>query len=84
MGSDVTDQQQEAVDALLELFPVIDFNADMAAAYGRTVSKAGFNRHKIIDRMIAATATVKRLSLVTSNDSDFADIDALKLECWAA
>jgi len=76
------DHRREAVDTLLEILPVIEFNAKMASAYGGIVARAGFSRRKIIDRMIAATALVHDLTLITTNPGDFADIDGLKLEVW--
>lgn len=54
----------------------------MASIYGQIVSQSAFNRRKIIDRMIAATALANNLTLITANGADFADIDGLKLEIW--
>lgn len=79
---DDSDQRREAVDLLLQILPAIDFDAKMAAAYGRIVAHAGFSRRKVIDRMIAATAIVRDLTLITANAPDFSDIDGLKLEVW--
>ncbi len=56
----------------------------MATAYGRIVGEAEFSRRKIIDRMIAATAIVQDLTLITTNGADFDDIAGLKLEIWKA
>lgn len=72
------------LDILLTTLEIVDFTSDMAVAYGRIVSQAGFSRRKIIDRMIAATAIVADLTLITVNGDDFADIDGLKLEIWKA
>ena len=77
-----TDLRREAVDMLLEILPTINFDVRMAATYGGIVKRAGFSRRKIIDRMIAATALVHDLTLVTTNPADFSDIDGLKLEVW--
>lgn len=77
-------RRRQAVDDLLELLPVLDFDFEMSATYGTILSKTGFNRRKIIDRMIAATAIVGNLTLITTNGDDFADIDGLKLEIWEA
>jgi predicted nucleic acid-binding protein len=70
------------LDVLLETLDVIDFTDDTAAMYGRIVARTGFSRRKSLDRMIAATALVHDLTLVTTNPGDFADIDGLKLEVW--
>jgi tRNA(fMet)-specific endonuclease VapC len=74
--------RRRALDALLRRLPVVDFSSSMATAYGRIISQTGFNRRKIIDRMIAATALVHDLTLITTNGADFADIGGLKLEIW--
>ena len=39
---------------------------------------------RILDRLIAATAIVHDLTLVTINGADFRDIPGLKLEAWPA
>jgi tRNA(fMet)-specific endonuclease VapC len=72
------------LDILLTTLDIIDFTDEMAETYGRIVALTGFNRRKIIDRMIAATAMVADLTLITTNGDDFADIDGLKLEIWKA
>lgn len=69
---------------LLNVLPVIDFTSEMAERYGRIVAELGFNRRKIIDRMIAATALERDLKLITTNAADFAEIDGLALEIWNA
>ena len=74
--------RRKALDALLRRLPVIDFSSLMATTYGQIVGQTHFSRRKVIDRMIAATAIVQGLTLITTNGSDFADIDGLKLEIW--
>ena len=78
----VSGQRRRALDAVLRRLTVVDFSSDMADIYGQIVAQAGFNRRKIIDRMIAATALKQDLTLVTSNGRDFNEIDGLKLEIW--
>lgn len=78
----LSETRRQAVDALLALLPVIDFDDSMAAAYGAIVAKAGFSRRKIIDRMIAATALVNGLTLITCNGGDFQDVSGLDVEIW--
>jgi predicted nucleic acid-binding protein len=73
-----------ALDALLRRLTVEAFDADVVAAYGRIVAACGFSRPRILDRLIAATAIVNDLTLITSNGGDFADIPGLKLEIWPA
>jgi tRNA(fMet)-specific endonuclease VapC len=76
------EERRIAVDAMLHLLPVLDFDFEMSSVYGQILSQSGFSRRKIIDRMIAATALVGDLTLITTNGEDFADIDGLKLEIW--
>ncbi len=76
--------RRQALDAMLRRLPVIDFSSLMATTYGQIVGQTEFSRRKIIDRMIAATALVTDLTLITTNGNDFADIDGLKLEVWEA
>ncbi len=76
------EKRRIAVDAMLRLLPMLDFDFEMSEVYGNIVAKAGFNRRKIIDRMIAATALVGHFTLITTNGEDFADIDGLQLEIW--
>jgi tRNA(fMet)-specific endonuclease VapC len=79
---ELKDKRREAVDELLTMLPMLDFGAATANTYGKILEHTGFSRRKIIDRMIAATALVHDLTLITTNGEDFADIDGLKLEIW--
>lgn len=67
---------------ILDTFDILDFTGDAAAAYGRIVASAGYSRRKVVDRMIAATAMIHHLTLVTTNGDDFADIADLDLLVW--
>jgi len=71
-------------DALLRTLAVLPFDADVVHSYGRIVAARGFSRVRIIDRLIAATAIVHGLTLVTMNAADFRDIPGLTLEAWPA
>lgn len=75
-------KRRAALDAILAALPVFPFDADCAAAYRRIVEAAGFSRRKVIDRMIAATALVHGLTLITANDADFSDVPGLELDVW--
>ena len=81
---DISTPRRRALDALLRRLTVVDFNSEIAEIYGQIVAKLGFNRRKILDRMIAATAMKQGFILITNNGEDFADIDGLKLEIWEA
>lgn len=80
--ADLADKRRQAVDALLREFIVLDFTGEIAAAYGEILRQAGFSRRKIADRMIAATALVHGLALVTLNARDFRDVAGLELIEW--
>ena len=71
-----------AVDTLLQRHEFLDFNAACANAYQRIVEQCGFSRTRTLDRMIAATAIVHNLTLITINGDDFRQIPHLKLEIW--
>jgi tRNA(fMet)-specific endonuclease VapC len=79
---DERERRRIAVDALLTMLPILDFDFEMSEVYGHIVAQSGFSRRKIIDRMIAATALVGNMTLITTNGDDFSDIDGLKLEIW--
>ena len=78
----LTALRRAKLDVLLVDLEVIEFTDEMAEDYGRIVLQSGYSRRKIIDRMIAATAIVSGMTLITTNGDDFADIDGLKLEVW--
>ena len=75
-------KRRAAVDALLDVLDILDFDSACAAAYGRIVAAAGYSRPKVIDRMIAATALVHGLTLITVNGRDFRDVPGLELNVW--
>lgn len=76
--------RRDRVDAMARAMDVLPFDEACASAYGRIVAAAGYSRRKVVDRMIAATALVHDLTLVTLNGQDFRDIPDLRLEVWPA
>ncbi|WHU03391.1 type II toxin-antitoxin system VapC family toxin [Sphingomonas sp. NIBR02145] len=66
------------LDAFLRQVPVLDF--DLAAAKG-TYPFLPFKRASF-DRLIAAHAIARGLTLITNNERDFADIPELRIENW--
>ena len=74
--------RRNRVEAMVHQMDVLPFEEPCVSVYGTIVEKAGFSRRKIIDRMIAATALVHGLTLVTLNGDDFADVPELDLEVW--
>jgi tRNA(fMet)-specific endonuclease VapC len=81
-NADLIEKRRRAVDVLLREFAVLDLTNEIAAIYGEIVEQRGFSRRKITDRMIAATALVHGLALVTLNGRDFRDVPGLKLVEW--
>ena len=77
-------RRRARLDELLTEMPVLDFTAPMAGIYGDIVQKLGYSRPRILDRMIAATAIVHGLTLITMNADDFRGIPGLALEIWPA
>lgn len=75
--------RRSRVDSLFEMLPILPFAVAEAEAYGKMIAACGFSRSKIIDRMIAATAIVAGLPLVTLNPRDFRGIPGLQIENWS-
>ena len=80
--AELREQRRIRLDELLSSLEVLTFDSTMAGIYGQIVSRHGFSRRKIIDRMIAATALARDVILITANTSDFSEIEDLKLESW--
>ena len=78
-----TARRRERLDLLMTGLNVLPFERDVVAAYADIVSVLGFSRRRVLDRLIAATALVHDLTLVTANGPDFHDIPDLKLEVWS-
>ena len=76
--------RRDRIDAMAREMDVLPFDEACVAAYGGIIASAGYSRRKVIDRMIAATALVHRLTLITLNGADFRDVPELRLEVWPA
>jgi len=70
------------VDRMLEALVELPFGTAEAVAYGGIVEACGFSRTRLADRMIAATALVARVPLLTNNPRDFRDVPGLDLMEW--
>ena len=77
-------KRRAAVGRMLATLPVLPFDQACVAAYRRIVEAAGLSRRRVVDRMIAATALVHGLTLVTVNGRGFADVPGLDVEVWPA
>jgi predicted nucleic acid-binding protein len=69
---------------LLQTMRLVPFDAAIVPIYGEIVAACGYSRRQVFDRLIAATAILHDLTLVTLNGADFADIPDLRLEVWPA
>lgn len=69
------------VDTFLAAIGVVPFDVDAASAYAEMVRTIRMRRGSF-DRLIAAQAIAARLTLVTNNERDFADIPGLAIENW--
>lgn len=78
----LTKFRRQALSELIIDLGELDFTSEMAEIYGRIVADLGFSRRQIIDRMIAATALVHDLTLITTNAGDFREIAGLKWKNW--
>ncbi|PLR25035.1 VapC toxin family PIN domain ribonuclease [Caulobacter zeae] len=77
-----TAARRARLDAMLDILPVLDFDAEAADAYRAIVQATGYSRRNILDRMIAAQALTHRATLVTCNPADFQDVPGLALLAW--
>ena len=76
--------RRRTLDAILARMATIEFGEEAIAAYRGIVAAVGTSKRRTLDRMIAATALVHGLTLVTLNGADFADVPGLELEVWRA
>ena len=79
---DLREHRRRAVDRLLSTATVVPFDDDVLNAYRHILTQAGFSRPRILDRLIAATAIVHDLTLITTKGADFVNIPGLKLQVW--
>ena len=78
----LSEKRRAALNALDGKLDVLPFDDEELAAYRAILESIGFNRAKVLDRLIAATAIAHGLSLATRNARDFRDIPGLTIEVW--
>ena len=78
----LSEKRRAALNALDGKLDVLPFDDEELAAYRAILESIGFNRAKVLDRLIAATALANGLSLATRNARDFSDIPGLTIEVW--
>ncbi|MBO9580687.1 MAG: PIN domain-containing protein [Sphingobium sp.] len=76
------DARRAALNALAGTLDILPFDQAELAAYGAILTATGFNRQRVVDRLIAATALANGLALATRNPRDFRDIPGLEVEEW--
>lgn len=77
-GTDLDDPFAMArLNGLLAIVPALPFDAAAAEAYARLPFRRGR-----FDRLIAAHALSRGLTVVTANAPDFADVPGLAVEDW--
>lgn len=74
--------RRRLLELLLRELEVVMLTEEDVKTYGRIVAALGFNRSRILDRLIAAQALTRGASLVTANTADFAEIPGLTLIAW--
>lgn len=80
----ITQRRRDGITRLLARARIAPLDQRVVDAYASVIAHTGFSRRKILDRLIAATALVHDLMLVTTNGDDFHDIPDLRLEVWPA
>jgi tRNA(fMet)-specific endonuclease VapC len=71
------EQAMQRLHALLAVVPALSFDAAAAQAYAQLPFRRGR-----FDRLIAAHALSRGLTVVTANVRDFADVPGLQVENW--
>ncbi|RHW18082.1 type II toxin-antitoxin system VapC family toxin [Sphingomonas gilva] len=82
--SAASSEHRRRIDELLSWVDVLPFGMAEAVEYGHIVQSSGYNRSRLLDRMIAAQAIAAGARLITINGKDFTDIPGLNLEVWPA
>ena len=79
-GADMgSEHATRRLNALLTVVPALAFDAAAAQTYARLPFRRGR-----FDRLIAAHALSRGLTVVTANVRDFADVPGLQVEDWTA
>ncbi|GBC91866.1 Ribonuclease VapC2 [bacterium HR15] len=75
---------QARLEVLLQQFPILDFDASAAIAYGRlwTELKQRGRPIPVIDAQIAAIAIVHNMTVLTSDVRHFSQVPAVAFENW--
>ena len=77
-----SERRYAALGMMKSRFATLVLDDEIVSAYAAIIAAIGFSRPRILDRLIAATAIVYDLTLVTTNGPDFSNIPDLKLQIW--
>lgn len=70
------------LDRLLGTIQVAPLTEADVQTYGDIIRVSGFDRRRILDRLIAAQTLTRGARLITRNVADFSDIPGLTLIAW--
>ncbi|MFN7399040.1 MAG: type II toxin-antitoxin system VapC family toxin [Sandaracinobacter sp.] len=74
--------RRSLLDLMLTEIEVVMLTPADIRCYGQLVAKLGFDRRRILDRLIAAQVITNRAMLLTANARDFHEIEGLNLIEW--
>jgi tRNA(fMet)-specific endonuclease VapC len=77
-------RNQRALKELIEVIPVMPFEAAAAQSYGPLRASNRQRNKDALDKLIAAHALSLGVTLVTNNEADFQDFDGLVTENWVS
>ncbi len=75
-------QNEVALNALLEVIPVIPFDEQSANRYAEVRYATSEKKSDTLDKLIAAQAIALDVVLVTNNEADFRRYPGVKIENW--
>lgn len=78
----LADARRAALDALLGRLDVLPFDSFELSAYRDILEDIGFDRARVLERLIAATALAHGLALATRNPGDVRDVPGLRIQKW--
>jgi len=73
----------ENITLLAQNVDILPFDRKAAETFGELLRRIEPKRRRMLDRMVAAHAISRGLTLVTLAPQDFADLPGLKMESWS-
>lgn len=81
--ADTRARNERALRLFVQHLPVLAFDEAAARSYGVLRAAVPDRCRNALDRLIAAHALSRGLTLVTSNEADFRDYPGLEIENWS-